>query len=699
MANDEFKWFKDPNGKDGGSQLLNNTSGYQKSNGNNLRPNPPLPDFTPGFTPNYLYLSTTASSIAPNGWIGNLIENNLISLSTSDRFDFNIKTGTDGKGLASGTYSGAILSKRDTLLRFNDTSTDYFLHDQHIAGKTPFGDVTDGGAGLNNARLSSFKGSDYENQDPIVYGFEIIIDAVSSPLLNGSIDDFLKLYPDVSELQVRNTIYYDFKNQFIKLFKTKGTVSTNTEPTLLDSVVNKNNGKFMSVPFIDSNPLYDSANSPNNSLIKYFGKKAYLSHYLQKIEGLHNLSESNKPDSNKYLVDYGKDVIKISFAEDVSSTMGTLAHLYKLLYWSKPLGKGMIPENLLRFNCDIIVSECRNFNRVRKSVSFNNTDRSLEIIKDNVSRYIYSLKECQFYFDKMPHEDSIDMGNIKAYGDGLGAYEVTFDYKYVTTKFEKWVPSKNEVSGDKNTTPLFGQYVGYNNGSLWKIGNSGARASKTSTPNPLFHTVQTTDVYNKNGEVNPVILQSTSSDNPINPAGVDNQATESPVVNDNLYGTQTKTTPSTPSALDNLKNNAKKVAKNAAKNVANFAIREVNQQISTRVQLLNNTIAKIKNAIGLGSTGISGDKNVYPKPYSPISFGIYFDVRNQLFNFVGEDVASALAGFNNVINPYNNPMKPSANPLSAILQKYSSIPGVANTNANYVKNTLNDIVKKYGKGN
>jgi hypothetical protein len=30
-----------------------------------------------------------------------------------------------------------------------------------------------------------------ENNDPVMFGFEIVIDSVSSPLLNGSITDFL----------------------------------------------------------------------------------------------------------------------------------------------------------------------------------------------------------------------------------------------------------------------------------------------------------------------------------------------------------------------------------------------------------------------------------------------------------------------------------------------------------------------------
>ena len=133
-------------------------------------------------------------------------------------------------------------------------------------------------------------------------------------------------------------------------------------------------------------PTSNYANAETQANIYERGRKAYMSYYLKKIGGLELLLESNQPTKKKYLVDYRNDVLKLTFSEDVSSSMGTLAHLYKLLYWSKANGKNIVPENLLRFNCDIIISEVRNLNRVRKAIDTNN----LEVIKDNVSRQVYS---------------------------------------------------------------------------------------------------------------------------------------------------------------------------------------------------------------------------------------------------------------------------------------------------------------------
>ena len=175
------------------------------------------------------------------------------------------------------------------------------------------------------------------------------------------------------------------------------------------------------------------------------GKRAYMSYYLQKVGGLDKLSENNDVSSAfKYTADYKKDAIVLTFIEDVSLTLGTLASLYKLLYWSKPNGKSLIPENLLRFNCKIIVSELRNFTRVKAS------GNSVEVIKDNLSRYVYDIKECQFFFSKLPHGDIVD--NIVK--DTFLEHSVSFDYKYSTVTFERFNPNINK-------------YAGYNSGGMW----------------------------------------------------------------------------------------------------------------------------------------------------------------------------------------------------------------------------------------
>ena len=615
----------------------------------------------PGFTPNDSYNYVMGPSVyppipnaIPDGWYGNLLDSHIDSINFKNRTIKNTNEKFDeSKSIING------YSTRDTYLLFNDSSQDYFRHGLAINGRTPIKTAKNDREAWDGStdpayRLKTFKNTPFENEDPVVYGFEIIVDAASSPLLNGSVEDFINAFGVVSEIQSRRVVIYDFKKQFEKVFKTKGSIYYAGEPaTPMQSMAN--NG-------------YASAQTQKNEFRP--GRKAYLSHYLQKVGGLDLLSERNSVEGQKAFIDYPKDKLTLSFYEDLSGTMGVISHLYKLLYWSKANGKNIVPENLLRFNCDIVVSEVRNFNRVRKAVqSTTSNSQSIEIIKDNVSRYIYSLKECQLFFTKMPHDDSVALNDIKTYD----SYDVEMNFKYATTKFEKWAPDPE----------LFGQYIGYNNGAIWKIGNKGFREQRDAeadstggnTANivdnsiPRFYT-QGTNTLKHNGVTTAIVFDklSTSVEDVISPkfdigppsagnsnsgssAGIgDTKSTESiysekPSTSDEIGEDEgiigpKSTKLESSSVLDSLKQNSQKVVTNITNSVQKFVIGEVNNQILIRAKLLENTIVKIKNSVGLG--GLSGQKNVYPKPYTPHSFGPWFDVRNELFNFVSEDIASLM---------------------------------------------------------
>jgi hypothetical protein len=448
----------------------------------------------PGFTPNESY-----NTMLSQDWFGDLLESHpdykrglfgkkksSKDLSTEDRFNLS-------KDFP--RTEGEPYSTRDWHLIFNDTSMDYFKHGlQVIDGKNFLKsnkndrETWDGHEEFPS-RLAHVlgdtdgtRGTPYENTDPVIFGFEIIIDLVNSPLLNGSVEDFIANFPLVNEIATRRKVMNDFRQQFVKIFKTKGS--------------------FKSVIDLPTASIKTSnyANTDSPSQFYSSGKPAYMSYYLKKIQGLEKLIEANLPDKNKSLVDYRKDLLKLTFTEDVSLDMGTLAYLYKLLYWSKPTGKNIVPENLLRFNCDIVISEVRHFNRVRKGV----TNGDLEVVKDNLSRYIYTLNECQFWFDQPAHDSDVDLGGIKTYDD----FVVTMDYKYATTKFERWTP---DGAG-------FGKYVSYNNAAMWKIGNPGARdvmgssaSGNISTKDiavPKFYSESAGNTLRQNGVKIPYIMDS-----------------------------------------------------------------------------------------------------------------------------------------------------------------------------------------------
>lgn len=575
------------------------------------------------------------------------------------------------------TIFGSPHSIRDHYLLSNETSLDFFKHDLQVADginniKGPEFWQTQLSKETANTSLGDFKHTPVEHNDPVMFGFDIIIDDISSPLLNGSINDFLELFSaNVSEIAARKPIYEEFKQQFIKFFRTRATVRTTGGPMTA------------------GRPSLMATEGSSTQL--FSGGKAYLNYYLKSIGGLNGLVEGNTPAAKKFLVDYNKDVITLGFTEDVSLSVGVLAHLYKLLYFSKPNGKTIIPENLLRFNCDIIVSEVRNYNRVRKSIE----DGDIQVITDNVSRYVYSLKECQFYFNTMPHDDTIDLGAIKTFD----AYSISFDYKYSTVKLDKFVIQP--VDGGNVD---FGKYISYNNGAIWKVGNAGSReASGTQSglyggSTPAFFTAGQ-NTFNQNGVSAPAItavarqIKILSPDLEAEPtvAAPQSQSTGSTII-EQLSAFERQRTeivkgildkekedpklstpdaakfnrktmaeeekkaveavsyklPSNSHALYNpapgfnpqtteeaLREQAKKT--NAGQRLASTFRNSINKElqtaVNTRVAILNKSLNKILNSVGI--TGISPPRNVYTGKQQGAVGRIFNDIRGQLIQFLG----------------------------------------------------------------
>lgn len=563
-------------------------------------------------------------------WLGYKITENpeyklAKNLKTKDRFNLSPNLPKDKETLETEPYS-----MRDTLILYNDSTQDYFKYGlqtiNNLNNDFPETQPLKRGEG-STSRLYNFmnnvKTTPYENNDPVMFGFEIIIDAVSSPLLNGSIYDFIDQFKGAnSEIRSREEVYEDFKNQFKKLFKTRGTVRVDETLTQMTNL--GNNAATVDAKQNFYNP----------------GRRAYMAYFLKKIEGLSNLAEKNTPGTKKFITDYGKDLIKLEFYEDVSLSLGTLAHLYKLLYWSKPNGKGVIPENLLRFNCEIIVSECRNFNRTRKAVETGN----LEIIKDNVSRYIYSLRECQFYFDTMTHPDTVDNSSPVV----TESYTVQFDYKYSTTKFERWTPGANN----------FGKYVSYNNGAIWRVGTGGRGAATYSVPVPRFLSVGANSIF-QNGVTKPMVLR--------NDFKITGKVDDIPDVQ-NPELPQDTLAEKAGQALKNFAKRTTDKAKNLAIQAGNrlvaTAVKEAQSFLNTKVALLNSSINKILSANGID--GLNPPRNIYTGQNLDLRGRLFYDVRGEMLNFVGgllgNQVVSAGAGVGGTI--VVPPKPPKYNPFT-----------------------------------
>ena len=568
--------------------------------------------------------------------------NGRTDLSTKDRFD-------EGRLIPKTASDKKPYSTRDHYLIFGDQSTDYFRHGLHvIENLTPLDNGPNG-----DIRLKDFKSTTFEHNDPVMFGFDIIFNDITSPLLNGSIDVFLDNYSMVDEIAARRPVYEDFKNQFVKFFKTKATVRINEE--LLQVTRMRDKGTYVegrsgkdSIPYYATEGKHDLDGDGRN-------RKAYLNYYLKKIDGLDKLIERNTPDAKKYLQEYNKDIITLTFDEDLTLSFGALARLYKLLYWSKPGGKAMIPDNLLRFNCSIYISEVRNYNRVRKAISGNKQSLAdLEVIKDNVSRYRYDLSECQFYFDTVPHDTSVDMGSIKTWASSA---QVKFDYKFSTTKFERWVPYPR--SGDTE-----GLYVGYNDGAIWKIGNPRNSDGSSATPEFLTYGDDKTQSIKFPADGNAGFVLSKTSNTKYKGKYVEvEQPVDDPVGESPEQQTEKAEEESNKEEqrvgsgqdLENFASSTAEKAKAEADRIKGLAFGKFNAAkqgaINVREMLLSNTLNKIANAgVSLFAKNITGkleNMGVSTKPFG-------FDI-GELVQSAGSNIFGTENGIKAPRNIYQQP--------------------------------------------
>jgi hypothetical protein len=230
-------------------------------------------------------------------------------------------------------------------------------------------------------------------------------------------------------------------------------------------------------------------------------------------------------------------------------------------------------------------------------------------------------------------------------------FVVTMDYKYVTSKFERWIPDSYG----------FGIYAGYNNGAMWKVGNPGGRGTQSTDSAgtiddnsvPKFFTSNTNTLKN-NGVKAPIVLETYSGSGPIESIKNDNTGTskganpsddgEGPNEKSNTAVKSGNRSPQKKTDFQNFIDNSKKASAKLAKNLEKAAVKELKSQVNTRLRLLNNTLDKLRNDAGIGR--MREPTNVY-KTYSNslgISSGFFFDVHNSLRDFAGESVGGKLGG-------------------------------------------------------
>jgi len=422
----------------------------------------------------------------------------------------------------------------------------------------------------------------YDNEDPVYFGFEIIIDVENSPLLNGSLSEFLNEFGgSITEINERRKIYNQFKKELNRYFKFSTELENSTE-------------------VIQDGLIYQTCNNPRR-------------YYVKKIDGLNLLIESNSGDTSKSFVDYPKEKLSIGFFEDTTLNLGTLAVLYKSLYWSKLRGKSIIPENLLRFDCQIIVSELRNIARLKR------TGDVLEELRANLSRYVYKVYECQFFFKDMTHPPSVDMGQAPT---ATTDYLVPFAFKYSNLIFERWNPITDNwgtVRDDKIevTEPRTPSTKEYSRNVSAGVGPA-IEQYKYDTSNLGASVPTTTTTLNTTN-----LLQSLQQNSRIITPQIINPPLQNPSRGD-LLG---------------------KASAQLLENLKNAALNEVQRGLNLRFRLINDSLDRIRDRFNIGR--MPPPTNVYFPTQNTGAYGtsnFFFDVQRSLRNFAGDFLTGLITG-------------------------------------------------------
>ena len=299
-------------------------------------------------------------------------------------------------------------SKNVSFLRsyFKDGTMHHFKNGLELANKT--GD---------KANVSNIENLD---EDPIIFGFDFIINTVTSPIYN-EINNFFDFAQrgnnDIKEIINRRSVYSDFIEHLELLF-----LSTRGGP-------------------------FDT----------------FKGHYLIGIDGVGDLiNKSTGLGSDKQFTDFGKDKITLNLREDVHLSGGYLTTLYNTLAYSKINGKQIIPDNLLRFDGTIVISEMRNYKKVKKALSgeIEDTQEVLRVVSDNVSRYMYNVYDCQFFFDKHSHPTNVRNDSREVTDN----FDMSFYYKFSSMEMEKFKISPDSINSkylnDGNRENPTRRYIG-----------------------------------------------------------------------------------------------------------------------------------------------------------------------------------------------------------------------------------------------
>lgn len=276
---------------------------------------------------------------------------------------------------------------------------------------------------LNSNRGENDSDYIYEDsyEEPLMLGFEIFFDT-NSPLF----------YDDTTTH--KNSIKY-----FLEKY---GNFNVNGDNISIDDIKNRHDQwkEFKNRIF----SIFERTTTEGNKI----STKPY---YINKIVGLNKL--------NKKIITYGEDKLTITLNEDVRMISWYISELYNTLVYSYQNKRMMFPENLLRFNLNIRISDIRNFtmpftetitktDKIKESTKI---QKNIKYKKSPKSTIMYTLHDCSFdFFNSYNFADDLTMAG---YGASLpNRSELNFDIIYKSvTRWSNFPLLKNKFTITKQT--------------------------------------------------------------------------------------------------------------------------------------------------------------------------------------------------------------------------------------------------------
>ncbi len=293
-------------------------------------------------------------------------------------------------------------------------------------------------------------------EDPTILGFTLKIDYENSPLFKNvimSIDKPTKSKSDKAPSEA------DAKNN-------------NSNNNSITDKEMKNTALGFITDYKDFHPelnyaslyLQDFTNVCNKIFIspenqKDYNSIKYKNSYIYEIKGLNKLDNpfvDYKPDKEH-------ESLELTLGEDIRMYVNRLAFLYRNLTWSYNMGKKLIPENMLRFNMYIKISEIRNYTSGVKDSNGDNEDNDdlSSAIRNGYSRVIYELKDCEFSFNESILPETLQMGGNEV-NEKYAELKLKIKYRKVNRIFYSKLFSPTfaqNIIGDKFYTPNTEKYL------------------------------------------------------------------------------------------------------------------------------------------------------------------------------------------------------------------------------------------------